>query len=95
MKLIIAIANKNNWPLFQVDFKSAYLNSEIPPGINIYMEQPPGYIVPGKEDHVCRLKRYIYGLKQVGREWHQTLLDFLIEIDFTRSEFDHAVFYRN
>ena len=33
----------------------------------IYMDQPEGFIVPGKEDHVCKLKRFLYGLKQSPR----------------------------
>jgi hypothetical protein len=33
----------------------------------IYMDQPKGFIVPGKEDLVCKLKRSLYGLKQSPR----------------------------
>ena len=32
----------------------------------IYMEQPEGFIVPGKENMVLRLRRALYGLKQAG-----------------------------
>ena len=31
------------------------------------MNQPQGYIEKGKEDHVCYLKKFIYGLKQSPR----------------------------
>jgi hypothetical protein len=34
----------------------------------IYMDQPEGFIVPGKEDLVCKLKRSLYGLKQSPRQ---------------------------
>jgi hypothetical protein len=32
-----------------------------------YIEQPEGFLLSGKEDYVCRLKRYLYGLKQALR----------------------------
>ncbi|KAL9258879.1 Retrovirus-related Pol polyprotein from transposon TNT 1-94-like protein [Drosera capensis] len=30
----------------------------------IYIEQPEGFIVKGKEDHVCKLWKSLHGLKQ-------------------------------
>jgi hypothetical protein len=29
------------------------------------MHQPEGFIVEGKEDHVCQLRRSLYGLKHL------------------------------
>jgi len=34
----------------------------------MYMEQPDGFQVNGKQHMVCKLKRSIYGLKQ--RQWY-------------------------
>jgi len=31
------------------------------------MKQPYGFLVEGKEDHVCRLSKSLYGLKQAPR----------------------------
>jgi hypothetical protein len=33
----------------------------------VYMKQPKGFIMEGKEDMGCRLKKSIYGLKQASR----------------------------
>ena len=33
------------------------------------MKQPEGFVVPGKEDYVCKLKKSLYGLKQSPRQW--------------------------
>jgi len=30
----------------------------------VYLEQPEGYVILGKEDHVCLLYKELYGLKQ-------------------------------
>jgi hypothetical protein len=40
------------------------------------------------------LKKALYGLKDAGRIWYDTLTAYLNELGFTRSEADHAVFYR-
>jgi ATP-binding cassette subfamily B (MDR/TAP) protein 1 len=34
---------------------------------NIYMAQPKGFVVKGKENMECRLKKSIYELKQASR----------------------------
>ena len=30
---------------------------------DMYIEQPEGFMIHGKEPHVCRLKKSLYGLK--------------------------------
>ena len=52
----------NNIFVHQMDVVTAFLNVEIKE--EIYMQQPPGYEVPGKEKLVCKLKKSLYGLKQ-------------------------------
>ncbi len=43
------------------------------------MEQPEGYAVAGKEDHVCLLEKSLYGLKQAPRLWNEKFNLFLVE----------------
>ena len=43
---------------------------------------------------VLQLRKAIYGLKQSGQRWYQTLRGILGKIDFTRSEHNHRVFLR-
>jgi hypothetical protein len=104
--ILLALAARNGWHVRQGDFSSAYLNgilrpregecvseeqAKMPP---IYVEQPPGFEVPGFEDFICLLFKAIYGLKQSGRIWYQTVHLFLVkDVGFICSKFDPAVFY--
>ena len=38
----------------------------------MYMEQPPGFEVPGKKNWVMKLMKSIYSMKQVSRVWNRT-----------------------
>jgi len=33
------------------------------------MKQPDGFLVEGKQDYMCRLRKNLYGLKQAPRQW--------------------------
>jgi Reverse transcriptase (RNA-dependent DNA polymerase) len=91
LRVICAIAARNDWPIHQVDVDSTDLNAELPDPI--YMKQPRGY-EKGDEGHVLLLKRALYGLKQSGREWHKRLSNELFKLGFIKSRSDAAVIYR-
>ena len=52
--------------LHQMDVKTAFLNGDLHE--NVYMAQPEGFAVEGKGHMRCRLKKFIYGLKQASRQ---------------------------
>lgn len=45
--------------MIQLDVKTAFLYGTLKE--EIYMKQPEGFIVPGKEEEVCRLVKGLYG----------------------------------
>jgi hypothetical protein len=47
--------------LHQMDVKTTFLNGELEE--NVFMAQPKGFVVSGKEHMECHLMRSIYGLK--------------------------------
>ncbi|GKV49237.1 hypothetical protein SLEP1_g56000 [Rubroshorea leprosula] len=62
---VLALAASQNWKLWQLDVKNAFLYGELDK--DIYMEQPPGYVANSHPDFVCKLKKALYGLKQAPR----------------------------
>lgn len=49
------------WPIEHMDVVTTFLNGLLKE--DIYMQQPQGYAVKGKEGIIYKLKRSIYGLK--------------------------------
>ncbi len=67
----------------QLDVKTAFLYGPIDE--EIYIEQPEGFAIPGREKEVCKLKTCIYGLKQPSRVWNGHFSEFLRSQDFKAS----------
>ncbi|KAI1006264.1 hypothetical protein K3495_g1956, partial [Podosphaera aphanis] len=73
LRLLLAIAAHKCWRPRQLDIKTAFLYGIL--NEEIFMELPDGY---RKENHVARLNRCVYGLKQSPREWYFRLVDYLL-----------------
>lgn len=65
IRILLALAVQNDMLLHQMDVVTAFLNGTLEE--EIYMQQPDGYIQQGKEHLVCKLKKFLYGLKQSPR----------------------------
>ena len=65
IRSVLALAAQFKLQVYQLDVKSAFLNGELEE--EVYVEQPQGYIIKGKEDKVYRLRKALYGLKQAPR----------------------------
>ena len=72
--------------------KTAFLHGELEE--EIYMDQPEGFIVPGKENFVCKLKKFLYGLKQSPRQWYKRFDSFMLLHGFKRSDYDSCVYIK-
>ena len=46
------------------------------------------------ESHVCRLKKYLYSLKEEPRTWYRRIDSFLSSLDFTKSKADSNLHYK-
>lgn len=75
-----------------MDVKNAFLNGHLQE--EIYMTQPEGYVVYGKEKQVCRLKKSLYGLKQAPRAWNARIHKHFLSMGFTPSESDPSLYIK-
>ena len=92
IRTVIAIAAWYGIELHQMDVKTAFLNGELKE--EIYMQQPEGFKVEGKENLVCELKRSIYGLKQSARCWNAELDNRLKKMKFMQCTSDPCIYIR-
>ena len=58
------------------------------------MDQSEGFKVAGKGNLVCRLKKSLYALEQVPRQWYKRFNSFITEHDFKKTLIDYCVFIK-
>lgn len=78
--------------MFQLDVKSAFLNGPLEE--EVYVTQPPGYEIRGREDKVYKLKKALYGLKQALRAWNKRINSFLLQQGFVKYSVEYGVYVR-
>jgi hypothetical protein len=71
-RTLLHIAASLGWDIQHFDIKTAFLHGILPENETMYMDQPPGFEVPGKEEWVMKLLKSIYGMKQASRVWNKT-----------------------
>jgi hypothetical protein len=88
--ILLAYVAHHSFKLFQMDVKSAFLNSPIKE--EVYVEQPSSFEDDRYPDHVYRLSKALYGHKQAPRAWYECLRDFLISNAFKVGKDDPTLF---
>jgi hypothetical protein len=58
------------------------------------MKQLKGFVVKGKKELVCKMKKSLYGLKQTPRMWYKNFDTYVLGIGFTRCKVDHCVYFK-
>ena len=70
-------------------FLKGYLKEEV------YVHQPSGFAIPGKEDKVLRLRKVLYGLRQAPRASNTKLDSMLKGMGFEQSPHEAAIYRRD
>ena len=76
VKLLVAIAVKNDWELRQLDVKQAFIQTDL--DFNVFMKLLDG--CGDKSGKVVKLNISVYGLKQAGRHEAMHLGDVIVRI---------------
>ncbi|KAK2442743.1 putative mitochondrial protein [Trifolium repens] len=92
IRLVIALACSRRWLLFHLDVKSAFLNGPLEE--DVYVKQPPGLELKGKEDKVLKLHKALYGLKQAPRAWNKRIDNFLVMQGFRKCSVEYGVYVK-
>ena len=68
IRTVSALAVEKGLKLHQMDVNTAFFHGELEG--EVYMTQPEGFVVKGKEHLDCKLNNSLYGLKQSPRCWN-------------------------
>lgn len=75
-----------------MDVKTAFLNGVIEE--EVYIEQPEGFVIHGKESNLCKLKKALYGLKQAPCAWYERIDRYLTGLGFCKNSADPNLYFK-
>nr|GEV78110.1 retrovirus-related Pol polyprotein from transposon TNT 1-94 [Tanacetum cinerariifolium] len=81
---------KKNMVVYQMDVKIAFLNGILCE--EVYVSHPNGFVDQDNLNHVYKLKKALYVLKQAPRTWYDLLSSFLLSQKFSKGTVDPALF---
>ena len=86
VKMLLSIQAKTKTVSCVIDVKGAYLKARVDPHKEkLYIRLPDG--------RYGQLLKYLYGLKQAGYQWSETLSSVLISQGYQRSVYDPCLYY--
>jgi hypothetical protein len=92
IRILLAYATHHGFKLYQMDIKSAFLNGPIKE--EVYVEHPSSFGSEEYPNHVYKLYKALYELKQAPRALYEYLRDFLIKNGFRIGKADSTLFTR-
>jgi transposase InsO family protein len=92
LRIIMALVAHYDLELHQMDVKTAFLNGSLEE--DIYMDQPEGFSIKGKEHLACKLKKSIYGLKQASRQWYLKFHNTITSFGFKENTVDRCIYLK-
>ena len=89
VRLVMTLAVNLGLKSKQVDYNNAFVQAELKPGEEVYMEFPRGHKQEGK---VLKLTKSVYGLANAPLNWFKHLSEGLNECGLQPSSFDPCLF---
>jgi hypothetical protein len=90
VRLLLTLTTQEGWPVHHMDIQSAFINRELDE--EVYVRQPPRFIVNGEEDKVLHLDKVLYGLHQAPHAWNEKLDKMLAGLGFCHRTSEHTVY---
>jgi hypothetical protein len=88
--IIMELVTYYDIELHQMDVNTTLLNGGLYE--NVYMAQPKGFVIEGKENLGCHLTKFIYGLKQTSRQWYLKFDGTIRKFGFKKNEEDNYIY---
>lgn len=89
LRLLLALASAYDMSINQYDVSNAFLHASLDEVV--YVAQPEGYEVKGKEGWVYRLKKAMYGLKNAPKAYSDYFMKTLTKLGFEQSKKDECL----
>jgi hypothetical protein len=93
VRLLIVVAAQRGWIVHHMNVKLAFLNGDLME--EVYVQQPPGFVVKNGSGKVLKLKKALYGLRQAPRAWNAKLDSELTRLGFVKNPLELAVYRRS
>jgi len=87
---LLAIVAFNGFDIMHVDCKTAFINGKS--DLELYIQQPPGFIDKCFLHKVLHLNRSLYSLKWAPRIWYLLLCSVIIALGFKPLESDPCIY---
>ncbi|GJV65027.1 retrovirus-related pol polyprotein from transposon TNT 1-94 [Tanacetum coccineum] len=88
VRIFVAYAAHKNFPIYQMDIKMTLLNGPLKE--EIFVCQPDGFVDPDFPNHVYRLKKALYGLKEAPRAWFINLPEESLFVSHNGTQVDNT-----
>jgi hypothetical protein len=75
-----------------MDVKSAFLNGNLEE--EVFIEKPEVFQRTENQDYVCKLNKYLYGMKQAPRDWYSRLDKYLHLQGFKRGTAESNIYIK-
>ena len=92
LRTLLGVVAIHGFDNIQFDVASAYLHDALKE--ELYMEQPDGHTVSGRENWVWKRKKGLYGLVQVGRTRDEGLHSHTESVDYAATSKVSAVYVK-
>lgn len=89
IRVLLSLAANFDCPLQHFDVKNAFLHGDL--NEEVYMDLPPGYGTADGTRVVCRLWKFLYGLKQSPRAWFGRFTTFMRKIGYRQRNSDQTL----
>lgn len=89
LRLLLALSSAYGYDIRQYDVSNAFLHAYL--GETVYVEQPEGFVVEGKEGWVYKLNKAMYGLKNSPKAYSDHFMSILKGLNFEQSSKDECL----